>query len=156
MEKARIAILESELDKQKQEIDGIYLKIGSRAKKLGSEVGIESLAYHLHNLYCAYEDLFKIVANAFENNIEEGLAWHKELLRRMSIKIKGIRPNLISDESLKLLSELRAFRHFFRHAYTYELDAGKVKLVLKKAQRLRRIFKKDLTNFINDLKKNKK
>lgn len=71
----------------------------------------------------------------------------------MSISIKGIRPNLISEESLNLLSELRAFRHFFRHAYTYELDANKVKLVLEKALKLKEIFRKDLDNFISTLKK---
>lgn len=152
MEKAKLAILEGEINSQSHQIDKVYAKINARAKRLDSEVKIESLAYHLHNLYCAYEDLFKMVADAFENNIEEGVTWHKELLRRMSITIKGVRPKLISEESLSLLSELRAFRHFFRHAYSYELDVGKVKLVLEKTLKLRRTFKKDLVQFINSLK----
>ncbi len=71
----------------------------------------------------------------------------------MSISIGGIRPNLISEESLSLLSELRAFRHFFRHAYTYELDAKKVKLVLEKALKLREDFEIGLNTFLKDLKK---
>lgn len=153
MEKAKLAILEAEMNKQRQEIDKIYLKIDERRTVLNNESRIESLAYQLHNLYCAYEDLFKTVANAFENNIEEGLTWHKELLRRMSISIKGIRPNFISEESLSLLSELRAFRHFFRHAYSYELDADKLKIVLEKALKLKGEFKEDLDNFMKGLRK---
>lgn len=154
MEKGKLAILEAEIDKQAEGIYKIYSKIKERAAGLNNnEEKVESLAYQLHNLYCAYEDLFKIVANTFENNIEEGITWHKELLRRMSITIKNIRPNLISEESLNLLSELRAFRHFFRHAYAYELDIEKVKLILKKALELKEIFKKDLNSFISNLKK---
>lgn len=153
MEKAKLAILEAELNKQRQEIDKIYVRIDERRSKINNETGIESLAYQLHNLYCAYEDLFKIVAAAFENNIEEGITWHKELIRRMTISIKGIRPNLICEESMNLLSELRSFRYFFRHAYGYELDPAKVKLVLEKAIRLKEIFIKDADKFLGNLEK---
>lgn len=152
MEKAKLAILQAETKKQMLEIDKIYLRISKRTKNLNREVNVESVAYQLHNLYCAFEDLFKIIAQTFENKIEEGLTYHKELLRRMSIAIEGIRPNIISEESLNLLSELRAFRHFFRHTYFYQLDVKKVKLVLDKALRLKEIFKKDLEKFILCLK----
>ena len=155
MEKAKLAILEAELSRQKQEIDKIYAKIDERRLRINNETGIESLAYQLHNLYCAYEDLFKIVAAAFENNIEEGITWHKELIRRMTISIKGIRPNLISEKSMNLLSELRSFRHFFRHAYGYELDPKKVKLVLEKAVGLKGAFTKDVNKFLSNLKSGK-
>ena len=153
MEQAKIAILIAEISRQKEEIEKIYAKIKQRSANLKSKTQVESLAYHLHNLYCAYEDIFKIVSDAFENNIEEGITYHKELLRRMSVSIEGIRPRLITQEALSLLSELRAFRHFFRHAYTYELDTSKVKIVLEKALKLKDIFKKDLDNFITALKK---
>ena len=56
MEKAKLAVLSAELKKQKQEIDKIYLKLKRRESNLKSEAGVESLAYQLHNLYCAYED----------------------------------------------------------------------------------------------------
>lgn len=153
MEKAKLAILEAEINKQREEIGKIYLKIIERSGGLDNEVKVESLAYHLHNLYCAYEDLFKIVAETFENNIEEGVVWHKELLRRMTLAIEDVRPSLISEESLSLLSELRAFRHFFRHAYIHELDANKVKLVLEKTLKLKDLFKEDIDKFMNDLRK---
>ena len=152
MEKVKLAILTAELKKQKAEIDKIYAKIKQRELKLNNPMALESLAYQLHNLYCAYEDLFKLTAETFENNIEEGGAWHKEILRRMSISIKGIRPNLIGEESFSLLSELKNFRHFFRHAYGYELDIDKIKIVFNKASRLKRCFERDLADFIALLK----
>lgn len=93
---------------------------------------LESLAYQLHNLYCAFEDLFRIVAHFFENHIDERVGWHKELLGRMTLEIKGVRPRFISEAAYEFLSDLRGFRHVFRHAYGVELEAEKIKLVLKK------------------------
>ena len=53
MEKVKLAILTAELEKQKTEIDKIYRKIKQRETKLTSQMALESLAYQLHNLYCA-------------------------------------------------------------------------------------------------------
>ena len=61
----------------------IYVKIEEKLKKLkknpGNEELKDSLAYWLHNLYCAYEDLFKIIAKFFENRIEDPSRFHIQL-----------------------------------------------------------------------------
>ena len=67
-------------------------------------------------------------------------------------KIKGIRPNLISDETFKLLDELRGFRHVFRHAYAYELDAERIIKLSAKSIKLKGLFLKNITAFKNKLK----
>lgn len=41
-----------------------------------------------------------------------------------------IRPALWSTSSLPLLDELRRFRHLFRHAYGFEIDAARVALLI--------------------------
>ena len=112
----------------------------------------DSLAYQIHNLYCAYEDLFKIVADFFENQIDESPKYHITLLKRMMINIEGIRPALLSRKSYEILEELRAFRHVFRHAYSYQLDTEKVIKLAEKAVSLKEQFLKDLSNFLNQLK----
>lgn len=57
--------------------------------------------------------------------------WHTELIRRLSIRIPGVRPPLFSEEIRQPLQELRAFRHVFVHAYDLSLDPDKLALVLK-------------------------
>ncbi len=74
---------------------------------------MKSLGYQLHNLYCAFEDLFEVVAGTFENQIGEEGRYHIELLRRLTVAIEGVRPALLSPECYRLLDNLRAFRHFF-------------------------------------------
>ena len=150
MEEEKFSILKSELAAQWDEILKIYDRIEERKRKRGVH-GLESLAYQLHNLYCAYEDLFKIVAGFFENNIEERSKYHVELLKRMKLTIEGVRPALLSEESFRLLNSLRSFRHFFRHAYSYELDRRKVFIVLEDALTLKETFKSDLENFLSKL-----
>ncbi len=83
------------------------------------------MAYKIHNLYGACEQLFETVASFFENQIG-GSRYHVDLLRRMKTKLKGVRPALISSSTYKLLDKLRGFRHFFRHAYKAELDVDKI------------------------------
>jgi uncharacterized protein YutE (UPF0331/DUF86 family) len=150
MEKERLAVLRSKLKAQEGEIRTIYGKIEER-RQTADKAHLESLAYQLHNLYCAFEDLFKMIAGAFENQIEEKDRYHLELLKRMVLTIEGVRPGLLSQESHRLLDNLRAFRHFFRHAYSYELDDRKVRLVLEDANRLKGLYSKEIDHFLDQL-----
>ena len=150
MDEERLVILKAELNAQLSEIEDIYKKLEDRRKKRG-KAGIESIAYQLHNLYCAFEDLFKIVAETFENHIQDKTKYHMELLRRMTVSIEGVRPQLLSQESYILLDNLRSFRHFFRHAYSYEIDVRKVRIVLDDADKLREMYKKDVEIFLESL-----
>src|SRR4030067_1096348 len=150
MDEERLVILKAELNAQLSEIEDIYKKLEDRRKKRG-KAGIESIAYQLHNLYCAFEDLFKIVAETFENHIQDKTKYHMELLKRMTLSIEGVRPQLLSQESYILLDNLRSFRHFFRHAYSYEIDVRKVRIVLDDADKLREMFKKNVEIFFENL-----
>jgi uncharacterized protein YutE (UPF0331/DUF86 family) len=151
VEKERLIVLKAEMDAQRQEIEGIYARIEDRKRK-SDKSAIESVGYQLHNLYCAFEDLFKIVAESFENHIQDKSKYHLELLKRMAISIQGVRPRLLSEESFPLLDNLRSFRHFFRHAYSYELDERKLKIVLDDALALRKIYPRDIKTFLSNLK----
>ncbi len=150
MEK-RLKLLFADLEAQLTDILELHQKIEEKVKKLDKDLDNEdikdSLAYKLHNLYCAYEDFFKIIAEFFENQIDDKKKYHILLLKRMSIKIEGIRPALLSKETFKILDELRAFRHLFRHAYSYELDPEKVLKLAKKMTNLKMLFLKDWEKF---------
>ncbi len=88
MDKARLALLRAELTAQTRQIEAIYNKIEERRRSEG-QAELESLGYQLHNLYCAFEDLFEVVAGTFENQIEEEGRYHIELLRRLTVRSKG-------------------------------------------------------------------
>ena len=151
MEKERIIIFLSKYDKNLNLIDNIINKLNDKLSKLPTEKTsmeiIESIGYWMHNLYCSYEDLFKLVASFFENNIHSNGFFHKKLLETMAITIQGIRPALISDDSYKYLDELRAFRHVFRHAYSYGLDDERVIFLLHRVIKQKDTIMHDLKAF---------
>lgn len=155
MDKARLEILKSDIDKQIKIIDSLYLEIHKRSENYESNLErMESLAYQLHNLYCAFEDMMRIVASEFENRISESSEWHIRLLIRMTEDISNIRPALFSQESFFFLDELRGFRHWFRHAYSYKIEPEKLEIVLKKIIKLEKIYKADIQGFFQKLTKN--
>ena len=148
MDDARIAVLKAEVDSRKREIETIYERIEERRARFSETAeGIDSMAYQIHNLYSAFEQLFETVARFFENRLEEQ-RYHVDLLRRMRLEIDGVRPALVSDEAFILLDELRRFRHLFRHAYTADLNPDNLVDLLSKAERLRPVHRRDVAEFL--------
>ena len=136
MEERQLALFLADFDHQVSQIEKIYdlldNKSNSLARKKVAPESVESTGYWLHNLFCAYEDLFKIVSAFWENNIVNDGTFHRALIRRMLLTIEGVRPALLSEKSFRHLDELRGFRHAFRHAYSYGLDDERVIYLLKK------------------------
>lgn len=136
MEEKKIALFLADFDHQVSQIEKVYSRLSARSKSITRKQvaaeSVESSGYWLHNLYCAYEDLFKIVSAFWENNIGNDGAFHRSLIRRMLLTIEGVRPALLSEKSYQHLDELRGFRHVFRHAYSYGLDDERVIYLLNK------------------------
>ena len=107
--------------------------------------------YHLHNLYNAFESVFRLVAAAFENDVPDATQWHRLLLERMGRAIEGVRPALLSPEAVVALDELRRFRHLFRHLYQAELDASGVATALRRAWQLQGMYKEEVGAFLSFL-----
>ncbi len=108
------------------------------------------IAYHLHNLYNAFENTFQNIAATFENSIDD-TQWHAQLLERMHLDVMPLRPAVIDDEAYDALDELRRFRHMFRHAYNIKLDPLRLQLVLNKTFALKPIYVKQFERFLNFL-----
>jgi hypothetical protein len=151
----RLKVFTAEIESQWEEMLKLHSSIKNKSASLKSDRNnedlINSLAYKLHNLYSAYEDIFKLIARFFENQIEDITRYHIGLISRMRIAIEGIRPKLLSEDSYRILDELRGFRHIFRHAYTYELDAERIIRLSEKAEKLGDIFAKDLEKFKEEI-----
>ena len=152
MDKGAFSVLEAELRARIQDISRIGGRIEERLGTFAhSAEGVDSMGYQLHNFYSAFEQLFEEVARFFENQIDEA-RYHADMLRRMQLEIEGIRPALLSAETASDLDELRRFRHLFRHAYTADLDPGKVADVAVKAVGIQRDFARDFERFLTLLR----
>jgi hypothetical protein len=143
--KERIAILLGYMESQWAVINTIFDKI--EAMKPLDESQIIHSAYLMHNLYNAWEDMFKEISVCFENNVERSSGFHKNILLRMKISIPGLRPQILSDGSYELFNELLGFRHVFRHAYNYNLDPEKLQQLRNKVLKGRVQIENDIELF---------
>jgi len=146
-----IAVFVSEYDFQIDLIKETYQRLEKKLlvfdQESPSKELIESAGYWIHNLYCAFEDLFKLVSAFWENSLKDNGDYHVNLLKRMMIEIEEIRPSLLSLESYEYLNELRGFRHVFRHAYVYGLDDERVLYLIRKTMSKKTMVLTDLREF---------
>ncbi len=154
MGKDDLTILETDLATQMSFVGSVVATLEERTHGVGPDdpVRLESVAYQIHNLYNAVEDLLKLVAAHFENNIADPSRWHTELLYRMTQDISGVRPALISAETYRLLNGLRGFRHFFRHAYSVPIEFDQLKINIRRARQLFPALSQDVDRFLQKLK----
>ena len=145
MSKEALSVLTSYFQKQLEILEKIFQDI--EPLQPVDENTTARAGYLLHNLYCATEDLFLEVARTFENRLEDPARFHRDLLKRISLDITGIRPKLVSERSYSILDELRRFRHVFRHAYDYQLEPERVEHLRKKVLTQWKFVQADLDAF---------
>ena len=146
-----ITVFLAEFDYQIEQIQKVYSileekKVVFDKEPVASEM-VESTGYWLHNLYSAFEDLFKLTAGFWENNVNIDGDFHVNLLKRMLVHIEQVRPALISEQSYQFLNELRGFRHVFRHAYSFGLDDERVSFLLFRVLKKKELLMQDLEKF---------
>ncbi|MGF1513988.1 MAG: hypothetical protein ACFB5Z_09885 [Elainellaceae cyanobacterium] len=153
METGSLAVFVADIEAQREAIARVFTMLEQRAEGLTPDYPerLESVAYQLHNVYSAIEDLLKIIATYFENSVSDTAQWHSMLLKRMTQPVKGVRPAALSAESFALLNGLKAFRHFFRHAYGISIDFAQLQSNLEKAQQLKPLLNKDISSFLRAL-----
>jgi hypothetical protein len=144
----RFLVLERSLLADLRVIDGLYKELGTPDLAAADEEKLIVVAYRLHALYTAFENLFRNIAIAFENELRERAGWHRELLQRMKLDLMPIRPAVIDEPAYDKLDELLRFRHFFRTAYGVPLDPARLRLALDKALDLKPLYGPQIERFL--------
>jgi hypothetical protein len=143
-------ILERSIQNDLQAVAAIYQKIGGAVIIAdATENELIVLAYYLHNLYVACENIFLRIAEVFENQVDDKAGWHVQLLLRMTLNLMPIRPAVIDGATYKELDELRRFRHLFRSAYQMNIDPQRLQLVLNSAWKLKEQFTAQVEYFLD-------
>ncbi len=147
----KIRLLQAEIQADLREIEKAYQILSSTRDRITErETGVV-VGYYLQVIYGLFENIFRRIAGAFGNQIDDEAHWHTHLLRRMTLDVQDVRPPVISQEAYECLDELRRFRHLFRNAYVLTFDPERLALVLKKAERLAKIYPQDLSRFLGFL-----
>jgi len=107
------------------------------------------------DFYTCIETFLFRVSQQFENNLKKE-QWHKELLQKMALNIVDIRPAVLSQNTVLLLSEILRFRHFKRYYFDFDYDWTKLDLIDIKFTQVYDLLILDIQNFIIFLEEIKK
>ena len=113
----------NDIDKLFKEYELIFEKIKVQEPDLFDMTIIGSV---LHSFYNGIENIFEIIAKNINKSIPTGNKSHQELLHQMASE-NNKRSELISEELYFRLREYATFRHFYRHAYSFQLNWLKMK-----------------------------
>lgn len=69
----------------------------------------------------------------------------------MGVSIEGVRGAVLQESTLRVLDELRGFRHVVRHAYEYDLNVERVKALAAQLPQLLTLLNRDLDRFVTEL-----
>ena len=156
MDAQEFLILESDIAAQLANIDDAIAKVQDRSQDFNADeapdMQLESMAFQIHNTYNAIEELLRLIAAHFENQISDVARWHAALLHRMTLPVPGVRPAPLSKETFLLLDALRGFRHFFRHAYMTSVDPGLLQSNLQRTRQVHSLLHRDITEFLDQMR----
>lgn len=121
--KEQIEFKINEIDRLFIEYDLIFEKIKIQKPDLFDMTILGSV---LHSFYNGLENIFEIIAKNIDGVIPTGNKSHQELLHQMASE-NSKRDEVIDEKLYIKLREYATFRHFYRHAYSFQLNWKKMK-----------------------------
>lgn len=128
-----------------ENIDTVVSDLFSVVKDDASEYSTPEMAAtatFLHNIYNGLENILKRVLIFEKIEIKNTPAWHKDILKTSFEK------EIIDNNLYNILSEYLAFRHFFVHAYSFNLDWKALKPLVNNIQDTLKMFKSSIFRYL--------
>ena len=142
-----IAELESDLENL-HDLTAENKKAEARIEAGASEqLDWAALGYTIHNIYNLMENSFLRIAKHFENSLDPE-TWHKDLLRRMTLKIEDVRPAVLTADLAGRIDELRSFRDVFRNMCRKKLDSDRLQLLQKRLEPTVSAYRRSIERFV--------
>jgi len=96
--------------------------VAARRRPDDQDLYLDSAALNLHDFYGGLERMFHMIATTLDRSVPAGPEWHRDLLQQMGLTVRQVRPQVLSPETIRALSEYLGFRHVVRSIYTFQFD----------------------------------
>jgi uncharacterized protein YutE (UPF0331/DUF86 family) len=107
-----------------------------------STVELAGTGAFIHNFYNGIENILKQIIISKYGKLPDGASWHSELLKT------AVKKEVISSKTAKNLKDYLAFRHFFSHAYSFDLNKNLMMPLVKKTGSVYKSFLKEIKKII--------
>lgn len=106
----------------------------------------------LHSFYNGIEKIFLVIARNIDKKVPDESKWHKRLLVQMTTANES-RCAVLSREMKDRLLDYLAFRHFFRHTYSFHLEWEEMEDLVKSIGDVWSSFSSEISAFLSSLRK---
>lgn len=127
-----------------------YAELLERVQKITPDlVETTALASVIHSFYNGIENIFSAIAKEIDGNMPAGFQWHRDLLLQMMQDTVKRKP-VVSADTAEKLADYLAFRHFYRHAYSFFLDWEEIKKLVTPLSEVWGQAKDEIKLFLKD------
>lgn len=138
-----MASLREKIEAELEQMDQALRELpGARRVSKLSVLELGGTASLLSSVYHGMENIFKQGLLAREVALPSGAAWHRDLLQ------SACEEGIISTELRGRLVPYMAFRHFFTHAYGFDLDPQRLLPLVRDSRSVCACFKKEAKRFV--------
>lgn len=113
-------------------------------------VELAALASVLHSFYNGLENVFLSITKGIDGNTPQGPHWHRDLFAQM-VKPSPNRGAVLTEEANRQLADYLAFRHFYRHSYSFFLEWDEIANLVVSLDDVWAAVKVQLIRFIEEL-----
>ena len=146
------ARLAHQLDKAEQELgrieEAVRLFASMEVTPAAQWARRTSIAGGVESVYSGLEGILKGIAEDIDGHVPQGGAWHAKLLETMGLDVPGVRPAVVTAETLAVLDDLRRFRHAVRSHYGIDLRDADVDANLDRVRSALPLFRRDFEAFV--------
>ncbi|MFO7849327.1 MAG: hypothetical protein R6V67_05145 [Spirochaetia bacterium] len=132
--------IRNEIEGLNKELEIISALNTKRSHSDLDSIEIRAAALSLSALYNGIEKVLLNVLKESGSYIKDQMSWHTFLLN------ESVNSKIISEKTYNELKGFLAFRHFIRHAYSFEINPIAINSILDRAEDL-------VTGFILEVKK---
>lgn len=105
-------------------------------------VELAAIATFMHNAYNGIEYIIKRVLLFDGLAVKDSPTWHKDLLE------KAAELGILPPDLYQTLSTYLSFRHYFVHAYSFNLDWNELKVLVDSLENTLSQFKSEINDYI--------
>ena len=107
-----------------------------------SRLELAGLATLIHNFYNGIENILKKTVTAIGEKLPEGHSWHQDLINT------AVSNEIICESTGRKLRPYLAFRHFYSHSYSFELEPKRMANLVKDIRGIFDCFKDEINKAI--------
>ena len=107
-----------------------------------SSLELAGVAALIHNFYNGIENILKQLVISCVGEAPHNSSWHRDLV---NIATEN---DIISESTAKELERYLAFRHFFMHGYSFDLDKERIIPLVKDIPNMLAAFRDDINKVL--------